>query len=81
MNSITPGANTVEVGLGQLGCVIADAGGDIILAKLEVQKVGEGTGNITFTPPEIDTNVSCITFEVYDNNILPNLFTITEEVP
>ena len=78
MTSITPVGNSVEVGLGQLGCALADNQRDIILAKLEIQKVGEGTATLTFAPPSIDTNVSCLDGYVYDPEINPNTFTIGE---
>ena len=79
MTSITPlDGNSVEVGLGQLGCTPVDHEGDILLAKLEIHKAGEGTGEITFTPPSLDTNVSCPDGHVYDPEIKPNTFTIRE---
>jgi len=78
MTKITPDGNSIEVGLGQLGCAGVDNDADIILAKLEIHKVGEGTGEITFTPPTIDTNVSCSDSHIYDPEINPNTFTIRE---
>ena len=78
MTSITFDGNSVEVGLGQLGCAVVDNGGDMILAKLEIHKASEGTGEITFTPPSLDTNVSCPDGHIYDPEINTNTFTIRE---
>ena len=75
----TVGPNTVNVILGQLACTSQDADGDIILAKVEIHKVGEGTGTITFiTIPGFSTFSSCIDFLSLDPDINPNTFTIIE---
>ena len=73
----TVGSNAVNVIVGQLACVPQDAGGDVLLAKIEIKKVGEGTGTITFIPiPGFNAFVSCVDSHTYDPEISANSFTI-----
>jgi hypothetical protein len=67
--------NSLFVGTGNLACIPADAGNDLIIAKLGI--TGIGMMSIQTLLP-LDGSVSCIDFYVYDYDISPSNFTIGE---
>ena len=67
--------------MGNLACVSADAGGDLIMGKVTFEYQGSGDAEVTLLPiPDFDTVTGCSpSGTVYDSQITPNTVTISQE--